>query len=67
MRNGRTVEQVLLEERQRENIAAGMSGKRVIRGKWADAQTPTATARMLRTYRIEQPKRWVGRVRQDLL
>lgn len=66
MRNGRSVEDVVLEERHRENLVSGATAKRIIRGRWADAMSPDATARLLRGYNIEPPIGRSGRLKADL-
>lgn len=57
MRSGRTVEQVLLEEKAREDWVRGVTNRRVLRGGSADAATPAALAARLRSFGVALPDR----------
>jgi hypothetical protein len=55
MRSGRTLEQVLLAEKQREDWVRGTTGKRVLRGGSAHAASPSALAARLGSFGIALP------------
>lgn len=57
LRSGRTVERVLLDEKQREDWVRGTTGKRVVRGGSAHAATPAALAARLTSFGIPLPPR----------
>lgn len=55
LRNGRTAEEVLLDEKLREDFVRGSTRQGVIRGGWSDARTPAALAALLRAFGVEPP------------
>ncbi|MGB4778924.1 hypothetical protein [Microbacterium sp.] len=55
MRSGRTLEQVLLDEKRREDWVRGTTGKRVVRGGTPHSVTPAALAGRLQSFGIELP------------
>ncbi len=55
MRSGRTLEQVLLAEKQREDWVRGTTGKRVLRGGSEHAKSPAALAARLLSFGIALP------------
>ena len=55
MRRGRSAEQVLVEEKRREDWARGTTGKRVIRLMAREVETDDALRRTLRAYRVPPP------------
>lgn len=57
MRSGRTLEQVLLAEKQREDWVRGTTRKAVLRGGTAHAATPEALAARLRSFGVALPDR----------
>ncbi|WP_232711526.1 hypothetical protein [Microbacterium lacus] len=57
MRSGRTLEQVLLAEKQREDWVRGTTGKRVLRGGSAHAASPEALAARLASFGVALPDR----------
>ena len=57
MRSGRTLEQVLLAEKQREDWVRGTTGKRVLRGGSAHAASPAALAARLVSFGVALPDR----------
>lgn len=57
MRNGLTAEQVVYEEKQREDWVRGTTGYRLTRSAWAQGLTPNAMARHLVAFGI-QPPNW---------
>lgn len=57
MRSGRTLEQVLLAEKQREDWVRGTTGKRVLRGGTPHAASPAALAARLVSFGVALPGR----------
>jgi len=57
LRAGRSAEQVVLEEKRREDWVRGLTGKRVIRGGFADVVSPSVLAERLRAFGIPLPPR----------
>ncbi len=57
LRSGRTLEQVLLAEKQREDWVRGMTGRRVLRGGSAHAASPAALASRLASFGVMLPDR----------
>lgn len=57
MRSGRSLEAVLLAEKQREDWIRGTTGRRVLRGGSAHAATPAALAARLRSFGVALPDR----------
>lgn len=55
MRSGRTLEQVLLDEKQREDWVRGVTGKRVVRGGSIHSSTPAALAERLSSFGLDLP------------
>ena len=55
MRGGRSVGEVLIDERDRENLVSGTTGYRVLRGRWEHAQSPGVLATRLRGFGITPP------------
>ncbi len=55
MRDGRSADEVVLDERDRENWVSGTTDHRVLRGRWEHAQTPEALANRLRRFGIVPP------------
>ena len=49
------MEQILLAEKEREDWVRGMTGKRVVRWGWAEAQTRLLLARRLMAFGIRVP------------
>jgi len=60
MRSGRTLEQVLLAEKQREDWVRGTTRRRVVRGGSVHAATPEALAARLAGFGIPLPERRTG-------
>jgi hypothetical protein len=56
MRSGRTLEQVLLAEKQREDWVRGTTGKRVLRGGSVHAASPAALAARLASFGVALPE-----------
>lgn len=57
MRSGRTLEEVLLAEKQREDWVRGTTGRRVLRGGSAHSASPTALAARLASFGVALPDR----------
>ncbi|GAB3397585.1 CTP synthase [Humibacter soli] len=57
MRSGRTLEQVVLDEKRREDWIRGTTGRRVVRWGDEDAASPGALARRLRAFGFVIPGR----------
>lgn len=55
MRNGRSADEIVVDERDRENWVSGTTDHRVLRGRWRHAQTPEALAARLRSFGIIPP------------
>lgn len=66
MLGGKSLQEVLLNERKRENWVSGTTNARTIRGVWKEALTPQQTATMLRNYGVTPPSDISGRMRRDL-
>ncbi|GAB2554240.1 hypothetical protein GCM10027033_09520 [Leucobacter ruminantium] len=56
MRGERTVEEMLLDEKRREDWVRGVTAYRVIRLGWEDVRSPGALATRLRAFGIEPPR-----------
>lgn len=59
LRSGRSLEQVLLDEKRREDWVRGVTRRRVLRGGSAHAATPEALASRLASFGVELPDRRV--------
>ncbi|WP_292833971.1 hypothetical protein [Microbacterium sp.] len=57
MRSGKTLEQVLLAEKHREDWVRGVTGRRVLRGGTPHSATPAALAARLRDFHVAIPER----------
>ncbi len=57
MRSGKTLEEVLIAEKHREDWVRGTTGRRVLRGGTPHAATPGALAARLRTFGVALPDR----------
>ena len=55
LRQGRTAEEVVLDEKRREDWIRGVTNRRVLRGGSADAASPEALARRLRRFGVVLP------------
>lgn len=66
MRDGKTAEELAMEERDREAWVVGTSNYRVLRGRWEHAQSVEAAAARLRAFNITPPIDLDGQVRLHL-
>lgn len=66
MRGGRELDEILLEEKHREDWVRGTTGNRLIRSGWSDAQTPANMAKKLIAFGIQPPAWPAPRNRIDL-
>lgn len=57
LRQGRTAEEVVLDEKHREDWIRGVTNRRMLRGGSADAVSPEALARRLRRFGVALPSR----------
>lgn len=57
LRSGRTIEQVLLAEKRREDWVRGTTNRRVLRGGSAESATPAALAARLQSFGVVLPDR----------
>jgi hypothetical protein len=55
LRSGRSVERVILDEKRREDWVRGVTGKRVLRGGFAEVASPGALAARLTAFGIRLP------------
>jgi len=55
MRKGRTLDEVLLAEKRREDVIRGVTGWRTARWGWEHLRTPEALATRLQSFRIRPP------------
>lgn len=55
MRNGSTADEIVYQEKRREDWVRGTTGRRVIRTDWTDARSPAAMAERLRAFGIAPP------------